>query len=122
MAKLYGFKYTVKERGGYYGQYSILSEADNRYYIDKFYKGTKHHMDITDKIDDFCKALEALDIDEWNMKNYESSWEWFPPADDWTLEIHTDSISVTCKGQWDRPPRWEKFKKLVNQMGGIISD
>lgn len=122
MSKLYGFKYTVESGVHNYTQYSILSERDNRYYIDKLYKGAIYHFDITDKIDDFCKALEALGIDKWNMNDYQSSIDWFPPADYWTLEIHTDSVSVACKGQWSRPPEWKYFVDLLNQMGDIISE
>ena len=50
MSNLYGFKYTVKGYGGYI-EYIVLSEFDGRLYIDKYYYGTKHHFDITDKID-----------------------------------------------------------------------
>ena len=103
MSNLYGFKYIVKGYGGYI-EYIVLSEFDGRLYIDKYYYGTKHHFDITDKIGAFCHEIADLDIDSWNLNDYQSSILWFPPADDWTFQINTYLLSVACRGQGEFPP------------------
>ena len=115
MSNLYGFKYTVKGYGGYI-EYIVLSEFDGRLYIDKYYYGTKHHFDITDKTDTFCHEIAELDIDSWNLNDYQSSILWFPPADDWTFQINTDVLSVACRGQGEFPPNWKEFWEAFNRM------
>lgn len=115
MSNLYGFKYIVKGYGGYI-EYIVLSEFDGRLYIDKYYYGTKHHFDITDKIGAFCHEIADLDIDSWNLNDYQSSILWFPPADDWTFQINTDALSVACRGQGEFPPNWKEFWEAFNRM------
>ena len=119
MSKIYGLKYiyefSMMEK--YQLEYIILFESNGRYFIDKYFDGIKHHFDITDKIDDFCKKIENLGIEEWNMKYYEPKIYWFPPMhEDWSFEIHTDKVSVMCKGDAATPPYWEDFWKAFNKM------
>ena len=115
MSKLYGFKYTVK-RCREYIEYIILSESDGKLYIDRYYNGSKHHFDITDRIDTFCCEIADLGIDSWNTFDYESSMHWVPPADYWTFQIRTDTLSVACKGEGEFPPNWKEFWKAFNRM------
>ena len=118
MSKLYGFKYTVK-RCREYIEYIILSESDGRLYIDKYYNGTKHHFDITDKIDTFCNEIKDLNIEEWNMKSFDSFIDWTPQADRWTFQINTDELSVSCMGDGTGdafPHNWKEFWKSFNRM------
>ena len=129
MAKLRGFKFTsngyrkdnivrryLLDNERNYLEYAILSESDGRFFIDDYYNGTNHRYDITDKMDVFYNEIKDLGIEKWNMKTYESSMCWTPPADYWTLEIHIEDISVICKGQGTAPEGWNEFWKAFHRM------
>lgn len=123
MAKLSGFKFTVNryidcfsDSKINYLEYAILSVSDGKFLIDAYKNGEKHHFDITDKIDTFYNEIKRLGIDKWNMHFYESSICWMPPADVWTLEIHIEDISVTCKGQDATPENWNEFWNAFHRM------
>ncbi|MBR1752158.1 MAG: hypothetical protein IJ740_15050 [Ruminococcus sp.] len=129
MISFNGFKFTVN---GYrkdnpvrfylldneknYLTYIILSESNGEKYIDKYINGAKHHFNISNKIDAFYNEIKDLEIEKWNMKTYESSMCWTPPADHWTFDIHIGDISVTCKGEGEVPHNWDKFWKAFNRM------
>lgn len=122
MSKLYGFKYTREEYSALNTsdrkiEYIILSKLNGRYFIDKFHDGTKYHFDITDKMDAFCKKIEKLNLNEWNMQYYDPTMFWFPDFyEDWTFQIQTDTINVMCKGDTTPPPRWNAFWKAFDKM------
>ncbi len=121
---LYGFKYTERDIliNGYY-QYLILSELQGRYYIDKFYKNRKYHIDITDHIPAFCQTLEKQNIEEWHLQHYDSGMYWFPDFRFcWSLSIITDHVAVSCDGKDLFPPGWDAFKKAINQFGNIFPE
>lgn len=115
MSKLYGFKYTV-QRCKECIEYIILSKSNGRYYIDMYDNGTKYHFDITNGIDTFCNEIADLNIDSWNMNDYQSPIYWLPPADCWTFQMNTDMLSVVCNGQGEFPPNWNEFWKSFNRM------
>ena len=131
MSKLYGFKFTsnnsyrsykngnrriLLDNEKSYLSYSILSESNNRYYIDEYYNGANHHFDITDKIEQFYNEIKDLEIEKWNFNTFTSDMEWFEPSDYWTLDIHINDISVTCKGYGAVPPNWNQFWKAFRRM------
>ena len=115
MSKLYGFKYTVYRFMVGYIEYIILSESDGKYYIDKYCNGTKHHFNVTDKIDTFCNEIKGLDIEKWNMNSFNSSIDWTPPADYRTFQINTDELSVSCMGDVFSS-NWKEFWKAFNRI------
>lgn len=116
MSKLYGFKYTENSFFETNKTYMILSESNGRYYIDKYCEGTKHHFDITDKIEQFYNEIKDLGIDKWNMNTYDSAIQYTPPSDSWTFTIHFDDISVACSGCGAVPPNWNQFWKAFHRM------
>ena len=117
MSELLGFKYTA-DRGSTNNciEYIILSASQKRYYIDMYQNGEKHHFDITDSIDEFCIDITNLHIENWNMNSYNSQMDWFPPADYWTLQLKTDTIVVSCRGQGEYPPNWNDFWQSFYKM------
>ena len=122
---LYGFKYT--ERNNYlmngYSQYLILSELQGRYYIDRFYKDRKYHIDITDQLPAFCQTIEMQKTKEWHLQFYDSGINWFPDFGfRWSFSVITDQVAVSCGGKDRFPPGWEAFTKAINQFGDIFSE
>ena len=57
--------------------YLILEIRGDRYYLQCYNNGTICSIDISDKVEMFCNMLLEIGINDWNMKNYDGSMEWF---------------------------------------------
>ena len=117
MCHLYGFKFKCFDP--YTEQmicYLILEIRGDRYYLQCYNNGTICSVDISDKVEMFCNMLLEIGINDWNMKNYDGSMEWFARFQ-WTLDIVSDNINVHCQEQYSVPPNWEDFKIVLAAIG-----
>lgn len=73
-------------------------------------------IDITSKVDAFCKGLLKMNINEWNQKKYDEPWEFFPSFY-WNLSISANGINVECKGIDNLPDNWNEFRALLCEIG-----
>jgi hypothetical protein len=116
MSKIYDFIYTGKYRFENYHIYIFLEVSNECYWLDCFLNGNIYRVEITDKIDGICQKLYDMNIQAWNLQNFDSPMYWFPSFE-WKLVIHTDSVNINCMGTDEFPTNWESFIDILNYIG-----
>ena len=116
MSKLYGFKFIQRRAYGQIEQYIILSDVGEKQYLERYIRGNTHRVYISELIDDFCSELKKVDIHSWNFCEFKNFTDWFVNGYYWSLDLSTDEVSVSCKGENIYPPNWQDFAEAVRKL------
>lgn len=117
MSIIYGFSFKYSAFSSTkINRYIVLETHHNTYCLQCYDNGTCYSIDISKKVDELCDRLIKMDINSWNMKEFDEPMELFPGFC-WTLYIETDRINVSCSGTHNYPPNWSDFTSIMSFIG-----
>lgn len=94
----------------------LLEIRQERYFLLCANKKESTEIEITNKIDEFCRRLSLLNINEWNHQHFAGEMIYFPDFY-WSLSVSADEICAACNGYNGWPENWKEFIQLLHELG-----